>query len=182
MRFTKSRTPYRVLNNNSDFRNYTSNVTYKEKPITWKKLNKVFDTTLENVFAEDSYVYLLSSDYNNIIPQLAAREVEKKVIEGNQCAYWYNVIHNHKMEDEKLKTFMEENYTPDVLIIDGVFTKTNVNNIDKLRELLSLFDSIPIYVVISGGFGPDFFSTQVFCPFNKFIHFGDTPRKKITTI
>ena len=93
-----------------------------------------------------------------------------------------NVIKNHKQEDERLADFLSENLNIDLLIIDGLYTKTNVNNIDKVRELLALFDNIPIYVIISGGFGPEFFINQVFCPFNVFIHFGDSPRRTITEI
>lgn len=182
MRYNKIGTPYKVIQNDTDYTVYTSNITYKERPISYKKMNKVFEETLKDPFKDDSYIYLLSCDYNNIIPQLAAKAVEKSVLERGRVCYWYNVIRNHKSEDEALKNYIQEYCEPDLLIIDGAYTKTNVNNIDKIRELLSLFDNIPIYVIISGGVGTEFFTTQVFSPFNKFIHFGDTPRRKVTTL
>ena len=174
--------PYKVRANDSDYSAFTITQTFKEKPVSYKKQNEVFAKYLENPFREEYYTYLLSSDYNNIIPQLPATATTAKAKAENKVVFWYNVIKNHKQEDERLADFLSENLNIDLLIIDGLYTKTNVNNIDKVRELLALFDNIPIYVIISGGFGPEFFINQVFCPFNVFIHFGDSPRRTITEI
>ena len=171
--------PYRVRANDSDFSSFTCNVTYKDKPISWQSQNKVFQSYLDNPFREEYYTYLLSCDYNSTIPQLAATAITTRAKDDNKVVYWYNVSKNHKQEDLRLLDFLDSNLGIDLLVIDGVYTKTNVNNIDKIRELLALYDNIPVYIIISGGFGPEFFMNQVFCPFNLFIHFGDCPRKKV---
>ena len=62
-----------------------------------------------------------------------------------------------------------------------MFAKTNINYLDALRLLLSLYQDIPICVIISGTNGIDFFKNQVFCGFNRFVHFGDDQKVKIET-
>lgn len=92
--------------------------------------------------------------------------------------FWYNVMKNQKLEDKRLYDVIHERQTQiDLLIIDGIYSQTNINNIDKLRSLMATFDDLPIYVIISGGFGPEVFDTKVFYSYNKFIHFRDIPRK-----
>ena len=174
--------PYKVRANDSDYTCFIKDVEYKGKPISWKSQNKVFQKWLSNPFQEECYTFLLSCDYDNIIPQLAATAILTKVKEEDKSVFWYNISKNHKHEDERLQEYLEEYLNLDLLIIDGVYTKTNINNIDKLRELLTVFDDIPVYVIISGGFGPDFFSQQVFCAYNLFIHFGDQPRRKVISV
>lgn len=174
--------PYRVRANDADYSSFTTNVEYKDKPVSWKSQNKVFQEYLNNPFKEECYTYVLSCDYNNIIPQLAIKNLVTKLQDENKNVFWYNISKNHKQEDERLCSYIQETGCVDVLIIDGLYTKTNINNIDKLRELLALFDDIPVYVIVSGGFGPTFFMEQVFCPFNLFIHFNDSPRKKTIDI
>lgn len=174
--------PYKVRANDSDYSSFTITQTFKEKPVSYKKQNEVFAKYLENPFREDCYTYLLSCDYNGIIPQLAATAITAKAKDLDKSVFWYNVSKNHKAEDERFTDFLSDITGLDLLVIDGVYTKTNVNNIDKVRELLAVFDNIPVYVIISGGFGPEFFINQVFCPFNLFIHFGDSPRKTIVSV
>ena len=178
MRTSRWNTPYKVLSNDKDFRLYTQNIEYKDKVYGYPVLNKVFDKVLKNPFLDGGYTFLLSCDFNYIIPQLAAKAIENKAVEMNKLPYWYNVIRNHKTQDEYLELFIGESGAPDLLIIDGVFAKTNVNNIDKVRELLNRFEDTPIFIIISGGVGPDIFENIVYAPYNRFIHFGDVPRKK----
>ena len=174
--------PYKVRGNDTDFFSFTQDCEFNKKPISWRSQNKVFEKYLHNPLQEEFYTFLISCDYNNVIPQLAATAIVNKTRELCRVPFWYNVSKNHKQEDERLMEFYQENNGIDLLIIDGVYTKTNINNIDKVRELLALFDNIPVYIIISGGFGPEFFENQVFCSFNLFIHFGASPRKKVYAI
>lgn len=169
--------PWKVKNNDTDFFKFTSTITYDDKPISWQKQNKVFYNWLKDPFKEESYIYLLSCDYNIVLPQLAATSIVKSTKQKGGTCFWYNIIKNHKQEDERLKEFLIENESIDLLVIDGVYAKTNINNIDKLRELLAIFDSIPVYVIISGMFGPALFKDLVYHSFNLFMHFGSAPRR-----
>lgn len=178
----RSGVPYKARGNDTDYSAFTITQTFKDRPISYKKQNEVFSKYLENPFREEYYTYLLSSDYNNVIPQLAATAITTKAKDSDKVVFWYNVAKNHQQEDKRLTEFLSENLALDLLVIDGVYTKTNINNIDKVRELLAIYEDIPVYIIISGGFGPDFFINQVFCPFNLFIHFGDNPRRTVVSI
>jgi len=174
--------PYRTRENPENFLNYTTSVTFNDKPVSYKRQNEVFIKFMENPFKDEYYTFLLSCESNNVIPQLAAKTITSRFVAEKKSVFWYNVSKNHKREDERLKDFLAEMVSLDALVIDGAYTKTNINNIDKIRELSAMFDNIPIFVIIAGGFGPDFYRTQVFNPFNLFIHFGDAPRKKIVSV
>lgn len=160
---------------------YTMDLPYKDKIIPAEKQNHVFKKYLSNPL--QPCTYLLSTKYNSHLLKAAVSEIENAFSKENMVSYTYNIIKNHKTEDERMKQFLVENNNFDALIIDGVFTNTNVNNIDKLRALVSVFEDIPILVLISGDMcGPIFFEDRVFLPFNKFIHFGDIPKRKVREI
>lgn len=175
--------PARVINNKTDFLAYTDDVQYNGKMSTWRKQFSKFKENLENPTADSNLIYLLSCPHNNMIPQLAANAIAEKAIEMGNMPFWYNVMKNQKLEDKRLYDVIHERQTQiDLLIIDGIYSQTNINNIDKLRSLMATFDDLPIYVIISGGFGPEVFDTKVFYSYNKFIHFRDIPRKIISEI
>lgn len=182
MRTNRWNTPYKVLNNPKDFRDYAADVVIKngQKESRYSHIMLVdkFNKVLQDPLIDGGYTYLLSCDYNYVIPELAAKAVEDKVLEMGRLPYWYNVVRNHRSQDEYLNMFISESGLPDLLIIDGLFAKTNINNVDKVRELLDKFEDTPIYIIISGGYGPEVFKQVVFAPFNRFIHFGDTPGKE----
>lgn len=169
--------PLRIKDSEVDLFDYIDTIEYEEgRVFTCSKVTKVLKKLLEAPDTPGS-VYLLSSNYNNIISQIAASSIVSKVNQRNQGIFWYNIAKNHKLEDNRLDLFLHEQDI-DFLIIDGLFSKTNVNNIDKLRELIAVYDYTTIYVVISGSLGCDFFKNLVFLPFNAFVHFLDRPRSK----
>lgn len=173
------RKPFKVFDNKTNFLDYTSNVQLGDRVVGWKAQNQLFEKTVADPFAGGDYLYIISSSYNHILPQLAANKIVEAVEQKHLAPYWYNVIKNHKTEDQKIQQYVEEFNEIDLLVIDGVFSKTNINNIDKLRELIATYEGIPIIVLVSGGFGPEIFKEQVFCAFNKFLHFAESSRKKV---
>lgn len=162
--------PTRVLDNPTDFLSYVEGINYNGKIIYPANQIKVYEKTLKKPL-ENNYIYLMSCDYNNILPQLAVKKLYDIVSEHYPC-FWYNVSINHKSEDTRLVEFVDNYPDMSLLVIDGVYSRTNINNIDKVRELLALFDYIPICVIISGDTGPEVFTKIVNHPFNACIHFG----------
>ena len=174
--------PNRLYKNETSYVPYIEDITYKERISTWKKQNEVFNKKLENPL-ENNDIYLLSCGHNNMIPQLAANCIVKKTLEKGGVPFWYNIMRNQRLEDKRLYDLIHEYQAQiDLLIIDGIYSNTNINNIDKLRSLLATFDDIPTFIIISGGFGPEVFENKVFYSYNKFIHFRDIPRRIVKDI
>lgn len=169
--------PLRIRRNRAKFIPYVDDVQFKERMSTYQKQTDTFIKQLENPL-ESNEIYLLSCNHNNMLPQLAAKAVVDRARKLGGVPFWYSVIKNQKLEDKRLYDLVHEYQSQiDLLVIDGIYATTNINNIDKLRGLLTTFDGIPIYVIISGGFGPEVFEDKVFYSYNKFIHFRDIPRR-----
>ena len=156
---------------------YTADIPYRDKTILADKQNEVFRKYLENV--KQPGTYLISTQYNTSLLKAASSEIVKKATEEEVFCYEYNIIKNRNDEDRYLKEFLLTDKYLDLLIISGVFVNRNINNVDKLRELIETYEDIAKVILISGGIGYQFFEERVNLPYNKFIHFNDVVRKRV---
>ena len=167
------------LYNTFSVKNYIKKVNFRDSEYSAKSQSNALERTLKDPFS-DSYVLLLSSESNNITAQMGAKLLLEQVLKKGGTPFWFNIL-NYQKEFVRLEDFKNNFNGIDYLIIDGLFAKTNINYLDALRLLLSLYQDIPICVIISGTNGIDYFKNQVFCGFNRFVHFGDDQKVKIET-
>lgn len=167
------------LYQNFSVANYITSVEYDHSVFLAKAQKNVFQKLLKNPFM-DSYILLLSSKSINTTAQMAAKLLMEEVLKKGGTPFWFNVLQYQK-EFKRLEAFKDNFNGIDFLIIDGLFSKTNINYIDCLRTLLSVYDDIPVVTIISGCTGIEFFKQQVFCGFNKFVHFGDEEKTSLAS-
>lgn len=153
---------------------YTKQVSFNDATYSAEVQNKVYNKTLKEPVGNGGYVYLVSVESNNSIAQTACKNLLLSAVSKGAIGFWFNVL-NFKTCWEMLQSIETTYGGLDFLVVDGVFANTNRNNVDSLRYLLSIYNTIPVCVSISGQSGADFFKQSVFCGFNKFIHFSDIP-------
>lgn len=160
---------------------YTEDIVHREKHVPAEKQNYVFKKFLAEL-PESPCIYLISTKFNINLLKAATQAIKTSADMKGFLVQSYNIAKNHYIEDKRLTRDIQERGEPEIFIIEGVYANTAIQNIDKLRELIEVFDSIPVIVQISGEIGPLFFEDRVFLPYNKFIHFNNVPRKKLRSI
>jgi hypothetical protein len=155
---------------------YVTDVVDNGVVYTAREQKEKFETLITGGFSEDGFVYLLSCEQENYIPKTLGKIIYNCLVEANKNVYWFNLL--DRKEDSRLEDYENEMGIPDALIIDGLFAKTNINHIDKVRALISMYSNLPIFVIVSGTSGVDMFQNQVFVKYDGFLHFSKNKKIK----
>lgn len=140
---------------------------------------KYLRETIKNPLSS-SYTYIISSDFNAEKARAAALHIFLNAVRNQidtrspniRMPVWHYVIGGFKDRLRDDDNYKQKVGTPALLVIDGLASNSTEPKLEKARDLVELYSSVPRIVITCGTNPLEFAHERIFLSVNRVLYFG----------